>query len=360
MDFIWLSTILALSVGFTLGLGAGYFLRGSQHQFTSQIITLAKEKLESERALSVQDLQAKKDQIGSELQRIEKTLGEVTQLMQSLEKDREGKFGDLTAQLKATNEQTQALYQTTHTLKEALASTKKRGEWGERMAEDVLRVAGFMEGINYHKQHTLANGGRPDFTFCLPQDRLLNMDVKFPLDNYRKFLEAPSDAERDQYCKAFLKDVKLKLKEASGRDYIDPEAKTLDYVLLFIPNEQVYGFVHEQDPTLLDEGLKQKVIFCSPVTLFAVLAVIRQAVTNFAFNQTSNQLLGLLEAFRKQWDEYVKQAEKLGRSIETVQKDYEALSTTRRNQLEKPLKQIEALHIGTQGEHEFPKVNHDI
>jgi DNA recombination protein RmuC len=117
----------------------------------------------------------------------------------------------------------------------------------------------------------------------------------------------------------------------------------VDYVLLFIPNEQIYAFIHEQDRTILDEGIKNKVILCSPITLFAVLAVIRQAVENFALEQTSSEILSLLGAFQKQWGKFVEKLESLGRRIGSVQEEYESLSTIRRRQLEKPLTKIEII-----------------
>ena len=60
--------------------------------------------------------------------------------------------------------------------------------------------------------------------------------------------------------------------------------------------EQVYGFIHEQDHALLDDALRDKVVFCSPLTLFAVLAVIRQAVDNFRLSQTSHEILELTKS----------------------------------------------------------------
>ena len=70
----------------------------------------------------------------------------------------------------------------TENLNEVLSSSQKRGQWGERLAEDMLRAAGFIETVNYSKQDQNAVGGRPDFTFFMPPDRVLYMDVKFPLD----------------------------------------------------------------------------------------------------------------------------------------------------------------------------------
>ena len=311
---------------------------------TEEFMKLARAKLESEREVSAKELEAKKGLIDQQLQRMTTELENVSKLMKELEKDRVEKFGELTSQLKSTSEQTAALMQTANTLREALASTRARGQWGERMAEDVLRLAGFIENINYLKQKAIeGTGARPDFTFLLPRNLKLNMDVKFPLDNYIRFLEANSDSDKAKFRNDFLRDVKARIKEVTNREYINPEQNTVDYVLLFIPNEQVYAFIHEQDSSILDEGIKNRVIFCSPITLFAVLAVIRQAVDNFALEQTSNEILSLFGGFKRQWDEFLKKLELLGKRISDTQKEYEALTTTRRRQLERPLNKIESL-----------------
>jgi len=313
---------------------------------TEEFLKLAKAKLESEREVNARELDAKKGLIDQQLLNMNAELGKVTKLVNDLEKDRVQKFGELAMQLKVTGEQTAVLAQTTSTLREALASTKARGQWGERMAEDVLRLAGFIENINYLKQKAIeGSGSRPDFTFLLPRNLKLNMDVKFPLDNYVRFLEAESEIEKPKYRADFLRDVRARIKEVTTRDYINPEQNTVDSVLLFIPNEQIYAFIHEQDGSILDEGIRNGVVFCSPLTLFAVLAVIRKAVDNFALEQTSNEILSLLGAFKKQWDEFIAKLELLGKRLEAAQKEYEALTTTRRRQLEKPLNRIEDLRM---------------
>ena len=305
---------------------------------------MIKEKFETERQVSAQDLDSKKGLIDQQLVRMNTGLENVSSLMKELEKDRSQKFGELAGQLKTAGEQTARLLQTTNLLQEALASTKARGQWGERMAEDVLRMAGFIENVNYLKQKTIqGSGGRPDFTFLLPRDLRLNMDVKFPLDNYVKYLDADTDLQKEKHRGDFLRDVKARMKEVTTRDYINPEQKTLDYVLLFIPNEQIYGFIHEQDSNLLEESLRSKVIFCSPITLFAVLAVIRQAIENFALEQTSNEMLSLFGTFKAQWEAFIKKMDLLGKRIQDTQKEYDTITTTRRRQLERPLQRIEEL-----------------
>jgi DNA recombination protein RmuC len=306
----------------------------------SKFLELAKAKLDTERDTNAKDLESKKGLIDQQLRQMTAELEKVSALV----KDRVEKFGQLAAQLKTTTEHTAALVQTTASLREALSSTKARGQWGERMAEDVLRLAGFIENVNYVKQKAIAGtGSRPDFTFLLPRKLKLNMDVKFPLDNYLKFLDAKSEPERAKYRTDFLRDVKARVKEVATRDYINPEQNTVDSVLLFIPNEQIYAFIHEQDSAILDDGIRQGVVFCSPLTLFAVLAVIRKAVDNFSLEQTSNEILSLLGDFKKQWGEFLGKLELVGKRIGDAQKEYEALTTTRRRQLEKPLNRIEDL-----------------
>ena len=209
------------------------------------------------------------------------------------------------------------------------------------MAEDVLRLVGFVQGVNYLKQATLeGSGSRPDFTFLLPQDLTLNMDVKFPMDNYLKCIDARDAEEEARYRQQFVRDVRARLKEVVTRDYIDPGRKTLDYVLLFIPNEQIYQYIHEHDSALIDDALTSKVVLCSPVSLFAILVVIRQAVDNFSVEQSSNEIISELGKFENQWGRFIKQMDTLGKRIDDAQKDFGGLVGTRRRMLERPLDRI--------------------
>jgi DNA recombination protein RmuC len=212
------------------------------------------------------------------------------------------------------------------------------------MAEDVLQLAGFVEGVNYVRQKTLeGSGSRPDYTFQLPRGRKVNMDVKFPLNSYLRYLETENDMEREVQKGQFLKDVRSRIKEATTRDYINPEDETLDYVLVFIPNEQVYAFINQNDPAIIDEALRSKVILCSPFTLFAILAVIRQAMDNFSTAKAANDMLRLIGGFNKEWEKFRKSMDNMGRKIEDARDEFQKLVTTRRNKLERPLQKIEDL-----------------
>ncbi|MEN6388019.1 MAG: DNA recombination protein RmuC, partial [Candidatus Cryosericum sp.] len=245
--------------------------------------------------------------------------------------------------LAAASLQTSKLTDITTRLKEALASGKTRGLWGERMADDILRAAGFKEGVNYLKQKEELSGNRPDFTFLLPRNLRLNMDVKFPLDNYMGVISATTDEERVSYTKKFLSDVQQRVKEINSRGYIDPGNGTVDCVLLFIPIESVFGFAQEQDPELLDSALSQHVILCSPSTLFAVLAIIRQATDTFAIQQNVGQILTKFAEFDKQWRQFTDKYEKLKNHIQNVEEDFKELSGVRTHKLDVVLEEIHAL-----------------
>lgn len=311
---------------------------------TGEFLKLAKESLEKQTKEGEKDLEGKKKLIDQTLVTMKNDLVKVEDLVVKLEKDRENKFGELTSQLKSTAEQTGKLQETAHQLHAALASTKVRGQWGERMAEDVLNMAGFIEGINYLKQKSMeTSASRPDYTFLLPQNLKLNMDVKFPLDNYLHFLETESESDKVKFKGQFLKDVRNRIKEVTTRDYINPEENTVDYMIVFIPNEQVYAFINENDATLLDDALKTKVILCSPITLYAILAVIRQGVENFNLEKTAAQILSLLGTFNKQWEAFQKSMDTMGKKIDDAHDEFTKLTTTRKRQLEKPLQQIEEL-----------------
>lgn len=313
---------------------------------SQQFVTLAGETLASQTQLGEERLEGKKRLIDDGIERINKELRQLEEVVHTLEKDREQKFGQLARQLEAAAQETSRLQETAEQLRGALANSRARGQWGERMAEDVLRLAGFIEGINYLKQKTLEpSGTRPDFTFLLPQGLKINMDVKFPVDNYLRFMESEPGPDRERHRLLFLRDVRNRVHEVTGREYIDPEDHTVDFVLLFIPNEQVYGFIHENDRALLDEALGLRVVLCSPLTLYAVLAVIRQAVENFSLEQTASHILGLFGSFKKQWALFVSSLDRLGRRLRDAQDEYDLLITTRRRQLEKPLQHIEALRL---------------
>ena len=304
------------------------------------VLSVASSKLGDQMEAGKHVIDRERDSVTQQVEGVQLELRRVATLVTDLQKERAQQTGELTTGLEQAFKVTASLADTTKTLQQALASPKARGQWGERMAEDVLQSAGFVEGINYEKQKKLASGGIPDYTFGLPRGHVVHMDVKFPLDNYLRWLEAEDDTSRATLAKQFQRDVRQRVKELTDRSYIDPET-TVDYLLLFVPNESVYGFLHEHDPAIIDQAIASKVVLCSPTTLFAVLAIMRQAVDNFLVERRSGEILGALGSLREQWERWAEPMEKMGRGLASAQKAYDELSGPRTRQFTRQLKKLE-------------------
>ncbi|MDP6570436.1 MAG: DNA recombination protein RmuC [Candidatus Marinimicrobia bacterium] len=275
---------------------------------------------------------------------IDQNLGDMKKTLKSLH----DQSVTLNQRLESNSQEAQKLQESTTKLREILSSSQKRGQWGERMVEDILEFIGFLENKNYVKQTQVESGEKPDYTFFLPKEKKLNMDVKFPLASYERFIQAELEEERELQKKEFLKDVKKHVNAIAGRSYVNPAEGTLDYVLMFIPNESIYGFINQEDSKLIDFALDKKVLLCSPLTLYAMLSLIHQATRNFAMEEKATEVMNLLNAFRQQWEKYVEVMDKMGRSLDTAKKDYDTMVGTRKNQLEKPLRKIDDITSGSE------------
>ena len=167
----------------------------------------ATRQVQAEVAARHQVIDSSLDEVRSEIRIDLERLGELVAKMGETSAQR---FGQVDASLRSHAEVAARLNDSTASLREALSNPQARGQWGERMAEDVLRLAGFTEHVNYHKQTPIAagvaggGGGRPDFTFDLPKGHVLYMDVKFPMASYLRYLEADTDEARAQHLRAFL------------------------------------------------------------------------------------------------------------------------------------------------------------
>ena len=349
--------ILLFFVGFFVGAGLIWVIRGKEFESVKNnqddirqafgdlsnevlvesqktFLDLAEHKFSTLLENSDEQLDKKKDLIDSSLKDMRdrlKNLSDNTVALKSQVEESRKSVGDLS--------------DTTSKLRQILSSSQARGQWGERMVEDILNFIGLTEGVNF-KQQTQAGKDRPDFTFFLPDEKIINMDVKFPLSHYEKYIEANTETEKESEKKAFLKDVRNRIKEVSDRSYIDPEGGTVDYVLLFIPNESIYSFLNQEDGTLIDFSLEKKIILCSPITLYAVLSLIRQAVSNFAMEQRAGEMQELVGVFRKQWEQFKSKINAMSKSLGALINHYEDLKGPRLRELEKPMEKISELQLG--------------
>ncbi len=354
-----LSGLILFIFGFILGGGLVWFIRQKdvdsiqQNQdeiklefenLSNKVLLANQEKFLDLASSKFSDLIKNSDkQLENKKELIDSTLKDMKDNLDSLSKN----TAALEGQMKESKESVGKLTDTTSQLRQILSSSQARGQWGERMVKDILDFIGLVEGINYSQQAQVSDGrDRPDFTFFLPDEKAINMDVKFPLAHYEKYIAAESDLEKESEKKAFLTDVRNRVNEVSKRGYIDPKGSTVDYVLLFIPNESIYAFLNQEDHDLIDFSLQKKILLCSPVTLYAILSLIRQAVSNFSMEQKAGEMQELVGVFRKQWEKFTEKVDAMGKTLNSLGNHYEELKGTRIRALEKPMEKIESLELG--------------
>ena len=309
------------------------------------------EKLEANMKLGEQKYDASTSIIEKQNQQVRAEMQRMEKMLTDLQEKTSGQHGAVVAQLAETAKIAGQLQQTTGSLRDALGSAKKRGNWGERMAQDVLAHAGMVEGINYRAQKGIDSGGRPDFTILMPKQMVLHMDVKFPADNYLQFLEAENAglADADRFRSQFVKDARARVKELASRGYHE-ENDSVDTVVLFIPNESIFAFVQENDPDLMDVAMHNKIVLCGPSTLIAVLQVVRQAMDNFMLEERSLEIMDCLNGFKLEWEKYSGQVDKHGKHLTTALNSFSELTGARTNKLQRQLNRIDELQVGSADE----------
>ena len=308
----------------------------------AQFLQLAKHQFTAEQSKATTELETRKQAIEGCVQGLKEELTKYQKIMHDFEQDRTQKYGNIENELKNASLNSAKLQETTNQLKNVLGNVKLRGQWGERMAEDIIRYAGLIEGINYKKQKKLdLSSTKPDFTFLLPNHHKINMDVKFPLDNYTNMVNTEEPLQKESYRKEFIKNVKERIKEIQNRNYINPSENTLDFVLLFIPNEQVFALIQEKMPGIFDTALRDKVVLCSPFTLYAMLSVIRQAFENFRYEKDVKKIIQLIEQFTTIYDRFKDRFEDIGKSIDKLETQYRDLRNKSFKQLDTKIRHID-------------------
>ena len=199
-------------------------------------------------------------------------------------------------------------------LKSLLSNNQLRGAFGEQIAENLLKMAGFVIGQDYFKnQSQETQSTRPDFTILLPDKTKINIDVKFPYSSLVKSIESESEQEKKRYFLEFRQDVKNKIKQVCTREYINPEEKTVDFVVLFIPNEMIFSYIYDQMNEVWEEAMRKKVVLAGPFSFTAILRMIKQAYTNFRYQENLHEIIGLIARFEEEYKNFSKTLKKISK-----------------------------------------------
>lgn len=345
--------IVGISVGIAVALAVIFVVtRIILPDFTKtnneQLITMANEKLGAQKQDIKTDLENKKDVIEDLVKRVYEELDKTDNKLQSAEKERIGSFRELKNELENQRKLTEQLRTTTESLSKVLSSNQMRGQWGERVASDLLLMNGFVKGIDFDFNKEQDKGTRPDFTIYLPNKAKINVDAKFPYQNLKKMTETSDLGTKNELKKMFEKDVREKIRQVTTRDYINPSEDTVDFVILFIPNEMVFSFIYESMSEVWVEAMRQKVVLAGPFTFTAILRMVRQAYENFKYQKNVQKIIGYIKTFEIEFKKYNEEFTKIGERIESLTKQYNMVSTTRTNQLNKSIDKIRLEDESTQ------------
>ncbi len=295
-----------------------------------------------------QYLDGKKDLIKEMVEKIEREIAESHKKIECTEKERISEFSNLKAVLDEHKNITGKLKDSTDNLKNILSNNQLRGKYGEEVAENILKMIGFVKDLDYTlniSQDTNAN--RPDITIRLPDKTKINIDAKFPYQSLQKYQETDDNLGKKKYLDQFKIDVKQKMKQVTSRDYINPEEKTLDFVILFVPNEMIFSFICDKLSETTKDALSKKIIITGPFSFAAIARMIRQSYDNFRIQEDLHRVVNLIGKFKQEFVKYSEEFDKLGNRIKSVSDQYEAVSGTRTRQLNRVVDQISGESIET-------------
>jgi DNA recombination protein RmuC len=272
-------------------------------------------------------LSAVRSTMDSRLEAVQTTMGQrlsavQTDLTSSLTSTQEtiGRIGE---QLGGLNEQAKRIAevgQDVSSLKDVLSPPKLRGAFGELLLEQLLKQV--LPSAHYETQYTFKDGTRVDAIIRTP-DGLVPVDSKFPIDSYRRLLEAQTDDERARLRKAFIRDVRARVEEVAK--YIRPDESTMDFACMYVPAEGIFyeiiaGGSEEESMTF---ALERQVHLVSPNTFYALLQVVARGLARLQVQEDVKEFMARLAQVRRDFSKFRSELETLGTHIGRAKNKYD-------------------------------------
>jgi len=212
-------------------------------------------------------------------------------------------------------------------LQELLGDKRSRGAFGEVQLEGLVR--NIMPPQSYAMQYTLPNSTRADCVLMLPEPTgMVAVDAKFPLENYHRMFDAPTDAERALAQRQFKADIRKHVDDISGK-YIIPGV-TSDGAVMFVPAEAVFAEIHAHHPDVVDYAMQRRVWVVSPTTLMAVLNTARAVMKDVETRKQVHIIQDELGKLGKDFGRFDERMKKLAEHIRQANKDVDDVQISSR------------------------------
>jgi DNA recombination protein RmuC len=224
--------------------------------------------------------------------------------------------------LSAATQQMLEVGKTISSLEDLLKPPKIRGGMGETLLEELLNQ--ILPSSYFAFQHAFRSGEKVDAVIRLGE-KLVPVDAKFPLEQFRGIVEKAGEAERKNARRGFLRDVKKHIDDIAGK-YILPDEGTFDFALMYIPAENVYyeAVIKEDDEEgLYSYALKKKVIPVSPNSFYAYLQVIIHGLKGMSIEAHAREIINHLERLKGDETRFKEEFEVLGNHLANARKKYE-------------------------------------
>ena len=254
----------------------------------------------------------------------------------SLKEQLEGAVRNLAAQ-------TRDIGQKADNLASALkGQNKMAGCWGETILYNMLVSEGMVEGRDFDKEETLRDAlglivlnedsgkrMRPDFILHYPDKTELIIDAKVSLDAYSDWSAAEEASAKDDAARRNLTAIQTQIRSLATKryqDYIREGYKTLDYVIMFIPNYGALQLAKSLSPDIFREAYHQGVLLTTEETLMPFLRMIRIAWTNDDQARTQEKIVKTAQAMVDRVADFATAHAAMGKKLEEALKEYEKCS----------------------------------
>lgn len=213
-------------------------------------------------------------------------------------------------------------------------NNKIQGNWGEMILESILEKSGLKKGEEYFSQDMLTdeNGQKivnsenkalqPDIVILYPGGRKIVIDSKVSLNGYIKYVEADMDEMRIIAEKEHITSIKKHIDELSGKAYQD-YIESLDFVMMFIPNEPAYILAMQLDSGLWDYAYRKRILLISPTNLIASLKVVADLWKREAQSRNAQEIAKRGAILYDKFTGFVETLQEIGKNIDRTQKSYD-------------------------------------